>query len=479
MKNPMPDIIAREKRIKAAVAAGVGEVGIFVFTSTTEIQGDSLPYTEGFDKGEFVKGASSHYFFWRNFKKNFEAYLPNIKDMEYNKLPRGRVVYSKKDETFLVYGPIEIISNQSMCLMIKKDFSLAGTKVKYIRDSHYEMDRPVSLMSEEFDRWAGDHMDRRNIPCSNSSSASSASTPPKLLSQFRVKSYPAMPVPLNEGEAPAAEYDILKIKAVGVGPLGSQMVQLLARNVAGINCHEIFLDVEQESTGDIAALLSSVWSSDLLFIVTGFDDEYCGGIVQEVGRSACGAGVLTLCITSGISMVQKPPQCDGHHEKWFDTVFSVSDESLPSHEGIVLIQPEALIGYSMRNLVATITSLVTHRTGICIDFADIIGIMHQGGLGMMGVGVASGSTRGTTAAQRAIERLAAQGVDISSAVGILASVHGSGDISIDDLDAASKVIHKQISPEANVIIGVISDENLGGFVKVTVLAVHWLQRRAG
>jgi len=471
MKNPMPDIIARENRIKAAVATGVGEVGIFIFTSITEIQGDSLPYTEGFDKGEFVKGASSHYFFWRNFKKNFEAYLPSIKDMEYNKLPRGRVVYSKKDETFHVYGPIEIISNPSMCLIIEKDFSLAGKTVKYIRDSHYEMDRLVSLMSEEFNRWAGDHMKRRNIQCFSTSSASSAPTTPKLLSQFRVKNYHAMSVPLNEGEAPAAEYDILNIKAVGVGPLGSLMVQLLARNVAGINCAEIFLDAEQESSGDIAALLSSLCPCDLLFIVTGFDDEYCGGIMQEVGRSSCGAGVLTLCVTSGVNVVQKSHECDDQHEKWYDTIFSVSGESLPSNEEVVPIKPDALSGYSMRNLIATITNLVTHRTGICIDFADIIGIMHQG-LGSMGIGVASGDKRGTTAAKRAIERLEAQGVNISGATGILASVHGSGDISMDDFDAASRVIHERIAPQANILIGMISDENLGGFIKVTVLTAH-------
>jgi cell division GTPase FtsZ len=42
----------------------------------------------------------------------------------------------------------------------------------------------------------------------------------------------------------------------------------------------------------------------------------------------------------------------------------------------------------------------------------------------------------------------------------------------DDFDAASRVIHEQISPDANVIIGVISDENLGGYLKVTLLTVH-------
>ena len=91
---------------------------------------------------------------------------------------------------------------------------------------------------------------------------------------------------------------------------------------------------------------------------------------------------------------------------------------------------------------------------------------------MMGAGVASGDYRGETAAKRAIERLDAQGVDIVNATGILAAVHGSSDIAMDDFDSASRIINQQISPDANIIVGLISDENLGGFVKVTVLAVN-------
>jgi len=63
-------------------------------------------------------------------------------------------------------------------------------------------------------------------------------------------------------------------------------------------------------------------------------------------------------------------------------------------------------------------------------------------------------------------------IRMSEATGVLAAVHGSGNISMADFDAASKVIREQISPDANVVVGVISDEHLGGFVKVTVLSVH-------
>jgi cell division protein FtsZ len=42
---------------------------------------------------------------------------------------------------------------------------------------------------------------------------------------------------------------------------------------------------------------------------------------------------------------------------------------------------------------------------------------------------------------------------------------------MDDFDAASRVIHEQISPDDNVLIGLISEEQLGYNVKVTVLTV--------
>lgn len=173
-----------------------------------------------------------------------------------------------------------------------------------------------------------------------------------------------------------------------------------------------------------------------------------------------------------IGLVQKPHQCDSQHEKWFDTIFSVSDQSLPGHEGDLLIQPENLVGYPMRNLVAAVTNLVTHRTGICLDFNDIIEIMHQGGQGSMGVGVASGDKRGATAAKLAIDRLIAQDVDISAAVRILASVHGSGNISMDDYDDVVRTIHEHCLEDARIIVGIVYEELLGANIKVTALAVH-------
>ena len=40
-------------------------------------------------------------------------------------------------------------------------------------------------------------------------------------------------------------------------------------------------------------------------------------------------------------------------------MFSVSDDSLPSHGGVVPVKPETLIGYSMRHMITAVTNLIS------------------------------------------------------------------------------------------------------------------------
>ena len=193
---------------------------------------------------------------------------------------------------------------------------------------------------------------------------------PELPPHFHVKTHPAMPVPLNAGERPHDYLDgDADLRAVGVGPLGCRMVQLLARNLPGVTCHEIVPNDERESSGDFAALTSSIRTSHLVFILSGFDDQYCESISETVGRAACEAGVLTLVVTPYSTGSIHTQCCDGG--RWYDAVFRVSDRSLPEQRDAVVLNPDSLIGYSMRHMVTAVTNLINHRTGICIDFADI------------------------------------------------------------------------------------------------------------
>jgi len=284
---------------------------------------------------------------------------------------------------------------------------------------------------------------------------------------FHVKNHPHRMIPLKANQPFGEEADQIDIRVVGVGPLGNEMVQILPRYLSGVWCHEVLKDNEGDSTSDLTSLLSSVSNSDLVFIITGNDDDSCTAVAQAVGAASVGAGVLTLVVAPQTIRIQS-----SENLKWYDTVFTVTDCSFPDQEGAATLTSYSLTGIAMRHVVSTITDLITHRTGVCIDFADIKSIMRSGTVGRMGVGIGSGDARGTTAAIQANNRLAAQGVDVSSATGILAAVHGSGSIRMKDFDTASKVNHDHASADANLLVGLISDERLGGNVKATVLTVH-------
>jgi len=52
-----------------------------------------------------------------------------------------------------------------------------------------------------------------------------------------------------------------------------------------------------------------------------------------------------------------------------------------------------------------------------------------------------------------------------------ADAGGSPELATDDFDSASMVIHKHISPDANILIG-LDEGNLDESIKVTLLTVH-------
>lgn len=298
--------------------------------------------------------------------------------------------------------------------------------------------------------------------------AEDRSTPVTTTPYCTVTSHPLMPVPSLNTPQSDIDYDFdatAQITAVGIGTFGSRTAELLSRNLRGITCHEVSIDANSSLEG-FSSLLSSVQQSDLVFIIGAVDDPSFESIAQVLGRVSCDAGILTVCITpfvGGYFPLGQP--------KWYDTMFTVSERSLPLQPEMFIPEGDALTGYTMRHIVASITNLITYQTGVCIDFADVIAIMREGSIGSLGVGVGSGNSRAVMAAKGAIERLQEQDVSLAQATGVLVSIHGSSTLTMDDFDDASRVVHDSVTDDTNIIVGLISDEQLGYNVKVTVMAV--------
>ena len=88
----------------------------------------------------------------------------------------------------------------------------------------------------------------------------------------------------------------------------------------------------------------------------------------------------------------------------------------------------------------------------------------------MGIGVASGERRAADAAQQAIASPLLEEIDISGARGVLVNISGSSSMTMEEFDEASRIIHEKVHEDANIIVGLVIDEELEDRIKITAIA---------
>ena len=132
MDNPIDHIRKRAEAMKCAIASGVGEVGIFWFFRG-EIFQASVPHTHGENYGDFVNGIADHCTFWRSIQR----LLPAAERYSYDQVPRGRVVYRKRDDVYLVYGSAHFVRNEGQRHAVLEAFHLLDAKAIFREDEHY------------------------------------------------------------------------------------------------------------------------------------------------------------------------------------------------------------------------------------------------------------------------------------------------------------------------------------------------------
>ncbi len=124
----------------------------------------------------------------------------------------------------------------------------------------------------------------------------------------------------------------------------------------------------------------------------------------------------------------------------------------------------------LRQAVQGISDLITTSGLINVDFADVKAVMSERGMAMMGIGISSGDNRAVEAATKAISSPLLEEIDISNAKGVLVNISGSSNMTMDEFDTASRIIHEKVHEDANIIVGLVIDAELGNFVKITAIA---------
>jgi len=107
---------------------------------------------------------------------------------------------------------------------------------------------------------------------------------------------------------------------------------------------------------------------------------------------------------------------------------------------------------------------------INLDFADVRSVMSEMGKAMMGTGEADGDMRAIEAAEKAISNPLLDGVSMKGAKGVIISITGGEDMRLMEVDEAASHIKELVDPDANIIWGSAFNNDLGGKIRVSVVA---------
>jgi len=242
---------------------------------------------------------------------------------------------------------------------------------------------------------------------------------------------------------------------------------------AGMN-PELGRQAAEEAQNEIREALKD---ANMVFITCGMGGGTGTGASPIVAEMARDLGALTVAV------VTKPFSFEGHQRN------NIADRGLSELsdrvDAIITIQNDKIlqaidkktsildafmvVDEILRQGVAGIAEIISVHSMINVDFNDVKTIMADSGSALMGIGKASGENKAVEAAKSAISSPLLE-MSIEGAKGVLFTIFGGADLTMNDVNEAAKIITSSADEEAKIIFGAGIDERLKDEIKITVVA---------
>lgn len=243
---------------------------------------------------------------------------------------------------------------------------------------------------------------------------------------------------------------------------------------AGMN-PDVGRQAAEENRDEIHEVLKG---ADLVFVTYGLGGGVGTGAGPIVAEAARDVGALT------VGVVTRPFSFEGQQrsrlageglerlQEKVDTLITIPNDKLLQtiDRNTSLIEGFKVVDDVLRQAVQGISDIIVTPGLVNVDFADLKAIMSGAGSALMGIGRASGDDRAVNAAKMAINSPLLE-VSINGAKGVIFNVAGGADMTMMEINEAAKIITDSIDPQAKVIFGAVTDNQLKkGELKITVIA---------
>lgn len=230
----------------------------------------------------------------------------------------------------------------------------------------------------------------------------------------------------------------------------------------------------EETRDDIKKALQG---ADMVFITAGMGGGTGTGGAPVIAEIAKEMGALTVgVVTRPFSFEGKKRggQADNGIEELKSKVDSLI--TIPNDRLLQVVDKHTSINEAfriaddvLRQGVQGISDLIAVPALINCDFADVKTIMHETGSALMGIGIGKGENRAVEAARAAVSSPLLE-TSIEGARGVLLNITGDSKLTLHEIYEAADVISQAADPDANIIFGVMINDELDEEVRVTVIA---------
>jgi cell division protein FtsZ len=261
-----------------------------------------------------------------------------------------------------------------------------------------------------------------------------------------------------------------------------QLGERVTRGLGAGGDHIIGQKAAEESRDDIK---QAVTGADMVFVTCGMGGGTGTGSIPLVAQLAKQSGALTIAV------VTKPFSFEGTHrnrvaEEGITDLMDKVDTLIiiPNDRLLQLCDQKTNVNSAFKladevlfHGVQAIAEVVTVPGLINLDFADVRTVMKDAGPAWMSIGHGTGQNRARDAAKQALASPLLD-VSIEGAKGVLFNIAGGSSLTLFEVNDAAEIIRQSVDPEANVIFGVVLDQNMGNEIRLTLIATGFATREA-
>jgi len=237
----------------------------------------------------------------------------------------------------------------------------------------------------------------------------------------------------------------------------------------------------EESSEKIKGMVEE---SDMVFITAGMGGGTGTGAAPIIANIAKEAGALTVAVVTkpfGFEGTRRAVQAEEGIEELkdkVDTLIVIPNQRILEvvDKKLSLVEAFRVADSVLTHGVQGISDLITVAGLINVDFADVKAIMKDAGSALMGIGTGVGENRAQHAARQATASPLLE-VSMDGARGVLYNITGGNDLTMAEVDEASKIIAAAADPDANIIFGATIDETMHDQIRITLIATGFDESR--